>query len=304
MSKYTPRAEMTAEQSALARRDAKRRRYLAERGTPSRSKDIDAVQRHVRRLYYEGGMTSHAMAAQSGVGRDTIMHLVKGYRVVNGRRVRIACLLQTTIDKLWTLRLQLPPDQGRSGAHLPPSGTRRRLQALNALGYDCVWMADRLGICAGNISALMLGQRGRSYVYAATAQRIAALYDEYQHTDPAAAGRSSWHISTARTRARKNGYAPPWCWDDETIDDPRAEPEWTGACGTAQGYAIHRREQIPICRACREARHGEPEAAAPTVAAALHHGRPHTPGHPVLLGRPRVIRQPAAEVRSRSQAAA
>ncbi|MCY0931632.1 hypothetical protein OTB20_36730 [Streptomyces sp. H27-H1] len=263
MSKYTPRTEMTPEQSTRERREAKRRKYLAERGTPSRSKDIADIQRHVRRVYYEGGMTSHAMAAQAGVGRDTIMHLINGYRVVQGRRVTTSCLLQSTIDKLWTIRLELPPDHGRAGAHLPPLGTRRRLQALNAMGYDGVWMASQLGICAGNLSALMLGRRGRRYVYAATARRVAAFYDKYQHTDPADVGRSAWHVSTTKTRAGKNGYALPWCWDEETIDDPRTEPEWTGACGTPEGFKIHRREQIPVCSRCRRARRGEADTAPP-----------------------------------------
>lgn len=263
MSRYTPRAEMTPQQSARERRNVKRRRFLAERGTPSRSKDIAAVQRHVRGVYYEGGMTSHAMAAQSGVSRDTIMHLIKGYRVVRGERTEIVCLLQSTIDKLWTIRLELPAAEGRSGAHLPPLGTRRRLQALNAMGYDCVWMAGELEISAGNLNSLMLSRR--SYVYAATARRIAAFYDKYQHTDPADVGRGAWHISVAKTRAAKGGFVPPWCWDEESIDDPLAQPEWTGACGTPEGYAIHRREQIPLCPPCKGARRRPAEAppAAP-----------------------------------------
>ncbi|MGP3690507.1 hypothetical protein ACTVZO_38415 [Streptomyces sp. IBSNAI002] len=264
MSRYTRRAEMTPEQSARERREVKRRRYLVERGTPSRSKDIAAVRRHCRSLYYEGGMTSHAMAAQSGVGRDTIMHLINGYRVVRGERVTVDCLLQSTIDKLWSIRLERPAAKSRSGAQLPPLGTRRRLQALNAMGYDCVWMAGELGLSAGNLSTLMLSHRGRRYVYAATAHRIAAFYEKYQHSNPAELGRSAWHISTTRSRARKNGYVPPWCWDDETIDDPAAEPEWTGACGTAEGYAIHRREQIPPCRRCRDARR-VPDADVPSA---------------------------------------
>ncbi|MFE9560027.1 hypothetical protein ACFYM0_02820 [Streptomyces sp. NPDC006487] len=254
MSQYTPRAEMTPDQLALARREVKRRRYLAQSGKPSRSHDIADVQRHLRRLYYRGGMTARAMAAQSGVSRDTILHVIKGHRMVGGRKVPITCLLQSTIDKLWTVELELPPDEVRAGSHLPPLGTRRRLQALNALGYDGVWMAEQLGISPGNLNAMMLSVRSRHYVYAATAHRVAALYDEYQHTDPAGAGRGAWHISTAKTRAAKKGYAPPSCWDEDTIDAPEAQPEWTGACGSTAGHAIHRREGIPVCDACRQAR--------------------------------------------------
>ncbi|MCX4781817.1 hypothetical protein [Streptomyces sp. NBC_01264] len=303
MSRYTRRAEMTAEQRATERREVKRRRYLVERGTPSRSKDVAAVRRHCHSLYYEGGMTSHAMAAQSGVSRDTIMHLIKGYRVVRGERVTVDCLLQSTIDKLWGIRLERPAPRIRSGAHLPPLGTRRRLQALNALGYDCVWMAEELGISAGNLNTLMLGHRGRRFVYAATAQRIASFYEKYQHTDPTEVGRSAWHISTTRSRARKNGYVPPWCWDEETIDDPAAEPEWTGACGTAEGYAIHRREQIPLCRPCRntQRRRAADAPAEPLAEAAA--GSVPAPARRGTGRRPARLPAPAAEPRRRAVAA-
>ncbi|MFI8105905.1 hypothetical protein [Streptomyces sp. NPDC086023] len=254
MSKYTPRAQMTPQQRTSAQRNAKRRRFLVQRGTPSRSKDIAEIQQHLRRMYYDGGMTSHAMAAQSGVSRDTIMHVIKGHRRLHGREVPVTCLLRSTIDKLWTIELQLPPDASRSGAHLPPLGTRRRLQALNALGYDGVWMAKQLGVSEASLTA-MLSDCSRRYVYAATARRVASFYEQYQHTDPADAGRSAWHIATTKSRAAKKGYAPPACWDDDAIDSPQAEPEWTGACGSAEGYAIHRREGIPACRPCRRARY-------------------------------------------------
>ncbi|WP_405497484.1 hypothetical protein [Streptomyces sp. NBC_00096] len=302
MSKYRPRAEMTPEQSARARRDAKRRKFLVQRGTPSRSRNISEVQRHVRRLYYDGGMTSRAMAAQSGVSRDTIMQVIKGYRVVQGRRTTVSCLLQSTIDKLSTIRLELAPPEDLLGAHIPPTGTRRRLQALSAMGYDSVWMAERLGTCAGNIGALIRGHRGRCYVYAATARRVRTLYATYQHVDPAETGRSAWHISTAKSRARKQGYAPPWCWDEETIDDPHAEPEWTGACGTSRGHAIHRREQIATCGPCREAKHNEAdEPKAPVMALSVTRERPARRGT-TRPGKAAAVRP--AEVRARQRTAA
>ncbi|MEV7417084.1 hypothetical protein [Streptomyces sp. NPDC089919] len=266
MSPYKPRAQMTPDQLALARREAKRRRYLAQRGTPSRNKDISDIQCHLRRIY-RGGMTSQAMAARSGVSRDTIMHVIKGYRTLRGREVPVTCLLRSTIDKLWTIELELPPDECRAGAHLPPLGTRRRLQALSALGYDGVWIAEQLGVSASNLSAVIHGQRSRNFVYAATAHRVAALYAAYQHTDPTEAGRSAWQVSIAKSRAAKKGYAPPSCWDDDAIDSPGAEPEWTGACGTPEGYAIHRREHIPMCTPCRRARRARLTSMATELAA-------------------------------------
>src|SRR5690606_31398529 len=46
-------------------------------------------------------------------------------------------------------------------------------------------------------------------------------------------------------------------WDPDTIDDPDAYPEWTGACGTHRGRLIHKREGTPVCGPCKAA----PEAA-------------------------------------------
>ncbi|MFK0239143.1 hypothetical protein [Streptomyces vinaceus] len=265
LSKYMPRGEMTQEERAAAQRNAKRRRYLAQRGTPCRSTDIAKAQKNVRLLYYKHGMTAQAMSSRSGISRDTIMQLIHGYRVVEGQRVPVVCLLRSTLAKLEAIQPDKPLEEARAGSRLPPLGTRRRLQALNAMGYDCVWMSEQLGISAGNIGCLMLSKRGRRYVYAGTARRVAALYTRYQSTDPREVGRSAWQISNAKSRARKNGYAPPSCWDEDAIDSPHAEPEWTGACGTVEGYAIHRREKIPPCQPCRGAQRAKVEAAATDI---------------------------------------
>ncbi|MFJ3977832.1 hypothetical protein [Streptomyces sp. NPDC090021] len=266
MATYTPRAAMSAEHRARERREAKRRRILTDRGTPSRTRNIADIQRHVRHLYYAGGMSSQAIAERSGVGRHTVMQLITGHRTVGGEITEVSCMLRSTIEKLWSVRLDPSPEPSGRGARIPPLGTRRRLQALNALGYDFVWMAERLGISPGNLHAMVTSSRSRSFVYASTARRVADLYAAYQHVDPALAGRSAWHVSTARTRARRAGYAPPCCWDDETIDLPTAQPEWTGACGTPRGYGIHLRERIPVCPRCRAARRQGPVSAAPADA--------------------------------------
>ena len=44
-------------------------------------------------------------------------------------------------------------------------------------------------------------------------------------------------------------------WDDDTIDDPAAFPDWTGKCGTPDGYDAHYKMKIlPSCQPCRDAR--------------------------------------------------
>jgi hypothetical protein len=41
-------------------------------------------------------------------------------------------------------------------------------------------------------------------------------------------------------------------WDDDTIDDPNAVPEYTGRCGSIVGALIHLRESIPMCPPCEQ----------------------------------------------------
>lgn len=93
------------------------------------------------------------------------------------------------------------------------TGTRRRLEALAAIGWPAHELGRRLGISASTIRGT-----GVDYPHCTTATRdkVAALYDDLSMTlGP------SLH---ARTWARKRGWLPPLCWDDADIDNPAAKP--------------------------------------------------------------------------------
>ncbi|MFG3050351.1 hypothetical protein ACGFZP_05255 [Kitasatospora sp. NPDC048239] len=130
------------------------------------------------------------------------------------------------------------------------TGSIRRLQALTAAGWPQAQLADRIGSTPGNISALL--RRDRTIVR--TARAVRSSYNELWSTDPLTEGVTAQAVARARNHARANGWAPVGAWDDDTIDDPAAVPDWTGECGTAAGYWIHRREGIPRCQPCIEAR--------------------------------------------------
>lgn len=98
------------------------------------------------------------------------------------------------------------------------TGSRRRLQALSAIGWSQPELARRLGITQGPLWRLM--QPGRR-VHRGTAARIAALYDRLWNQPPPA-GQSA---TRSRRDAKAKGWAPPLAWDDDTIDDPAAEPQ-------------------------------------------------------------------------------
>lgn len=140
------------------------------------------------------------------------------------------------------------PVARKSGTKVDATGTVRRVRALIAAGFGCEIMAKRMGCSLQAVFQLSKGTR--SHVMAATASRIADLYDELQGLAPEGQGGTKQGISKARGLGRRNGWATPSCWDPETIDDPEAIPQWTGECGTWVGARIHRREQIPMCEAC------------------------------------------------------
>ncbi|MBP2341054.1 transcriptional regulator with XRE-family HTH domain [Saccharothrix coeruleofusca] len=92
------------------------------------------------------------------------------------------------------------------------TGTRRRLQALWALGWSGPHIADRLGITPRAVSYLLAGQT----VTTSTADRVRQVYDELSmHPGPSA---------RARALAQKRRWVPPLAWDDDEIDTPDARP--------------------------------------------------------------------------------
>lgn len=108
----------------------------------------------------------------------------------------------------------VPETYVAGGACVPAVGTHRRIKALVAIGYPQVFLAKELGLHEGRL-AITLRQQ---HVLASTAAKVAELYDRLSGTP----GPSNW----SRSRARKRGYASPLAWDEGTIDDPDAEPNF------------------------------------------------------------------------------
>jgi hypothetical protein len=111
---------------------------------------------------------------------------------------------------------------GRWEPRTDATGTRRRLQALMRCGYSLPLLAGRLG-CSRQELRLKLHERGS--VTAATARAVAALYDELWDRPPPESSHYE-KVAASRTRnyARNRGYPLPLAWDDDTIDDPAAQP--------------------------------------------------------------------------------
>lgn len=95
---------------------------------------------------------------------------------------------------------------------VPAIGTRRRLQALACMGWSQREVLRRAGYGRGFIDHI----NRSTWLNKPTAAKFARLYDELSGT----VGPSTW----SRTYAQQAGWAPPIAWDDDTIDDPDAQP--------------------------------------------------------------------------------
>lgn len=96
---------------------------------------------------------------------------------------------------------------------LDATGTRRRLQALFVLGHSRKYLGDCLGI----------GERGVAWhlndetVTLSFATRVKRVYELLSGT-PGTSVRT-------QENARRRGWVPPLAWDDDEIDDPKAQPK-------------------------------------------------------------------------------
>jgi hypothetical protein len=109
--------------------------------------------------------------------------------------------------------------RGMTG-RLDPTGTRRRLQALAALGYTWSLLDQRLG----HRMAEKFASDRLQYVFPATAEKVAALYNELRDAPPPQSNaKERGAVTKATRRAERNGWPTPDAWLD--IDDPDEQPD-------------------------------------------------------------------------------
>ena len=109
--------------------------------------------------------------------------------------------------------LGLPP------RHVDKTGTVRRVQALQRLGWSAEVMSHMLGHSGAYLN-VTINRDGRLGVHQRTAEKVRDLYERLSMT----IGPSD----ITRRRALRAGWAPPMAWDDDTIDDPNAAPDYGG----------------------------------------------------------------------------
>lgn len=146
------------------------------------------------------GWSNRAIATAAGISVDAV------WCIRNGQ----ATVLQQTHQAI--TNIAGAPSEER--VYVPSIGTQRRVQALARIGLSLRWQARQCGFYYNTLSHLIHLQQP-SCMYR-THQRVADLYDQHWNTP----GNSGKTIATAIER----GWHPPMAWDDDTIDDPDAEP--------------------------------------------------------------------------------
>ena len=191
-----------------ARRRRDRYRLLAYGRYQDAHQPIEPIRQHLQALV-DTGMIPERIAISAGVGGATVR------RLLNSETARF--VTGATARKL----LAVPPDSSTLAAQgrVNGRGTRRRLQALAAIGWNHHEIARRLGYPRWKVNKALEG----AYVDIRVHDDIAALYDELwdqqppTHTRAQRVGRSY-----ALTVARRHGWLPPLAWDD--IDTDPAPP--------------------------------------------------------------------------------
>lgn len=212
-----------------------------------RPEEFEKAEAKIRSLHSRG-MTCRAISDATGIGRRSIPDIIF-------RPGTCKTLPRPGYERLMALSFSEPGADVR-GAQLSPEPARRRLGALWLAGYTLTFQADWLGSTNQQLSKITRGEN--KIIHHDLNRRIAEMYDKLIATDPEELGVSAHDKARTAGHATGRGFAPASCWDETTIDDPDAFPEWTGACGTHAGKAIHEREGTPVCEPCKNYRRYKP----------------------------------------------
>jgi transcriptional regulator with XRE-family HTH domain/DNA-binding CsgD family transcriptional regulator len=151
------------------------------------------------------GMSNQAIAAAAGVAASTVDGLFRAPGPTVRRRVAVSLLGVTPRRPVTAV------------------GLTRRVRALTALGWSVVQIAAASGVNASTVKAYRRGEVAQCKPTAAGL--IAAAYDRLSMHTPVGVGRyERAAASRARAHAQHQGWPPPLAWDDDTIDDPEANP--------------------------------------------------------------------------------
>ncbi|ACU71945.1 hypothetical protein Caci_3036 [Catenulispora acidiphila DSM 44928] len=228
---------------AVAEYNDRRERAIAY-GTWRPFVDAQPVRDHVNNLR-RCGIGQRRIAQLSGVSGNTLTRILygapaKGLAPTTRMRPEIAVKLMAVRPGPFALA---------DGIDIDCTGSARRVQALVAIGWPQEHLGARIGMSGSNLIASVKQRQ----ITAGKARAIAALYLLLENADPLVYGVSGTSRLRAVLLAERNRWAKPATWDGRDIDDAAAFPDWTGACGTVEGFTRHQQQNVPACWPCETA---------------------------------------------------
>lgn len=187
-----------------------------------RRTDATQTRHHIERLI-AAGWTQAQIARTAGLYHRIIGAVQAGQHTVANDTARAI------------LNIPIGPAP-RDAQDVDATGTVRRVRSLVAIGWPLAQLAPRFGLY---VSALGRIANGRlEHVRATTADTIAR---EYRHL-----ARTPGPSQLVRARAVRRGWNGPAAWDEQTIDDPHAQPEPSASAPELKRneLAALRREEI------------------------------------------------------------
>jgi hypothetical protein len=166
------------------------------------------VVAHLEQLV-AAGATRTGIAEAAGISKTGVCRILRGDQPTV-RRVVARALLAVDLAAI--------VHRDRDRGFVPSIGSRRRVQALMAIGWRHQDMNAWLRANApqtGHRSNLILSKPG-DLLERRTADAVRALYDALWSTPGPSA--------STRARSAAKGWVPPLAWDDDTIDDPAVRP--------------------------------------------------------------------------------
>ena len=183
--------------------------------TPNRV-DAAPVRQHIRHLH-AAGYTNWWIARLAGVATETVIGFTRPInRTGNRKGVKRTCHPDVAAKILAVRAKETLPGL------VDTTATRRRLQALIAVGWPIEHVARRIGMHGNHLRLTV----ERPRVYGRTAQAIADVYEQLKTRRPERNGVPKVEADKARRRAAANRWPTPRYWAErmDVIDDPDFEP--------------------------------------------------------------------------------
>ncbi|MEU0818878.1 hypothetical protein [Streptomyces mirabilis] len=176
--------------------------------------DATPVREHLLKLY-AAGSTIQRVSDLTGIDWNTV-RLYTQPAVKQGRG-----MIRQTTAEVQAKILAIPVEPVLPG-RVDPTGTRRRIQALSAIGWPLKELGPHVGIKPDNVRRILI--RGQK-VYGTTAMATIDAYERLRNDRPRKHGVSKLGVARALRNSQQHRWAPPKYWDQHpgAIDDPHFE---------------------------------------------------------------------------------